>query len=482
MGLKSGEYGAKKQFLERFPDAFVRSPSMFDLRAALEAPHSSCVCVIDGNVEMMSAPAAVTSFEDFVRFFKFKIISAIDVAQHVIVVFDEPEHLTEAKKEEQAKRDAARQRSVPACSNDLVNWPTDDNFSHEQLRGPCVDIQRLFKSRATRSRTIDAICMETLECIYNCRIKNRPRESRPSLTFDGVDERGAHRPIRERRVPAIVSTETILKENLKRDVPMGEGDLKITSTHLKIQSLRNEGCPLLQNVDVCFLMTIDTDSLLIELLQQSKKNEDELLDETKNDQLKTILCLKERSQKRKVDGDDTNEGGCILCVDLERLESDVGEFLMPRRPDGKICSPRGRWRAIALLSAGLALSGCDFVELKGLRADFVFEAAREVCQEHTKLLKHMENVNRADPEQVINSLPAIRRLVRIVHVALENAPRMQRSAISVGNYDKFHLLRAAWTVSYWSFNEQIAITKFGFVASQSSDLEMVPKPPLEKKE
>ena len=113
---------------------------------------SQTLAVLDGNVMMNAIPASVDSFRGYVTILANQLNDAVQAAAHVVVVFDEPEAMTLAKRDEQRRRDAVRQARVPLCSEDLVATITDDNFSTDDLRADGCNAKLLMEHRKARPR------------------------------------------------------------------------------------------------------------------------------------------------------------------------------------------------------------------------------------------------------------------------------------------------------------------------------------------
>ena len=97
-------------------------------------------------------------------------------------------------------------------------------------------------------------------------------EGKWSLTFDGVDMRGGERGIGMPREAGVLSSDPVFwKPLLARATPIGEGDLKLTDVTQRVHdAARQVGTPV-RGVLLNLVVTIDTDSLAIELLQQSRR-------------------------------------------------------------------------------------------------------------------------------------------------------------------------------------------------------------------
>ena len=82
----------------------------------------------------------------------------------VVVVFDEPEILTKAKREEQHKRDASRTTPAKYHSSDIAPVPADDDYDGAALRA-VRNCHEILASRPARSRFYDAIGVELVRCL-----------------------------------------------------------------------------------------------------------------------------------------------------------------------------------------------------------------------------------------------------------------------------------------------------------------------------
>ena len=289
MGLQGGDAGAKATFRALFQSAHSQVLKLAEVRIAHKRRRSETLVVVDGNVLLMAVPVAIDTFENFVAVIATQIASAVQAAAHVVVVFDEPEEMTKAKVATQQKRDRSATRKAPVCSSDLAPCPTTDAYTLADLKGVLVEdagpdatvvyrdgnrmyakapvnVQLLMGNRAARARFHDAVADGVLEYIK----ENIDGNGSWSLTFDGIDARGASRAPTEARTPGVLSSDPDLwTPLLTRERPVGEGDLKLTDVTNRVHdhAVANPNGAL-GMVSLNLLWTIDTDSLLIELLQE----------------------------------------------------------------------------------------------------------------------------------------------------------------------------------------------------------------------
>lgn len=290
MGLQGGDAGAKATFRALFQSAHAQVQKLPDVRTAHKRRRSETLVVVDGNVLLMAVPVAIDTFDSFVAVIATQIASAVKAAAHVVVVFDEPMEMTKAKVATQQKRDRSNTRKAPVCSSDLAPCPTTDDYTLTDLKGVLIEdadpdatvvyrdgnkmyaqapvnVQLLMGNRAARSRFHDAVAQGVLDYIK----ENIDGNGTWSLTFDGIDARGASRPSDEARVPGVLSSDPDLwTPLLARERAVGEGDMKLTDVTNRVHdhAVANPDGPL-GMVSLNLLWTIDTDSLLIELLQEA---------------------------------------------------------------------------------------------------------------------------------------------------------------------------------------------------------------------
>ena len=268
MGLSGGKTGAKAVFLEQFAGAFRNLKALKDVRQLVGVERSQTLAVLDGNVMMNAIPASVDTFRGYVSILSHQIEEACTAAAHVVVVFDEPDAMTTAKRDEQRRRDEQRQARVPFCSEDLVATIMDDNFSTNDLHTNGCNAKLLMEFRAARPRFYDAVCVALL-----MRFRANMIGGAWSLTFDGIDWRGADRGFGIPRHAGILSSdEDFWAALLSRPTgAIGEGDLKLTDVTQRVHDAsRIEGTPV-HGVLLNLVVTIDTDSFVIELLQENRR-------------------------------------------------------------------------------------------------------------------------------------------------------------------------------------------------------------------
>lgn len=459
MGLKSGKYGAKAQLLARFPQAFKSFESLVEARDASNATRGETFGCIDGNVCMQSVPQAVTTLEGYVAVLTAILKRAIATCYVTIVVFDEPACMTEAKKQEQMKRDASRASTAVVCSADITSQlPTDDNYSLQYIK-QTDNVRPLVDNRATRHRFFDEVAKLVLENLGSQIERwNNSGHDGGHIIFDGVDKRGADRPAGEVRRAEMAGSCSRLISLFAREQPIGEGDLKLAELGRRARWLCETNERGFCNTKLSLAVTIDTDSFAIELIEEAKR------DRSGKRPFNTVLCMRERARKR---GADDDKEAVYLCCDISMLHA-----LLQRHIWGPDRSPMqsDRQAAMTLLAAGWALAGCDFVSLKGMRSDYVFDAMPIVAKTIPSAIEAAKLAWTGVREDVFTLEMPIRALAMTCASKLAERARKKDVLPSVRDPDQNILLRTAWLMSYWCGSEfKGDMHEFGFVMPFSSD-------------
>lgn len=457
MGLGGGPNGAKATFKHRFASAFRDFDALSAAREAVGVTRAETLVVVDGNVLVMQTPASVDTFPAYVAVLANQITGAIKAGEHVVVVFDEPAAMTRAKQEEQKARDARRTPRTPICSDDLVACPTDDNYGRAELEADGLNVRLLINHRPARARFYDALCVAVLEYLKTYLVGDASTTTW-SLTFDGVDARGVDRP---GGAPRVVGTLSSHPETwgplLTREQAIGEGDLKLTDVCHRVHSKRatDPGSPL-AGVLLNMLWTIDTDSFLIELMQQARR-EARPSAEDRNEL--TLLCLREPGRRPK---NAPPTAAYFQCVDMQCFFQEVMSYVYGTNvqiPD----AARRRRHTAALLAASVALCGCDFVQVQGMRCDLVLPCVRDVARNEPQTLEWMEGVFTGRAGDVRNAGDAIRA---VVHNYLDSITgtngHLKKAHDKASAYNDLQILRACWITSYWLGYEFKDVSRWGF--------------------
>ena len=464
MGLASGPHGAKAVFRRAFAKAFGDVASLAHAREGTGVARGRTLAVLDGNVLVMATPASVTTFDAYVRALTHALCGACAAAEHVVVVFDEPAHLTAAKQEEQARRDALRLAAAAAAASPAtLREPCDDAYDAAALLA-VADVHDLMRHRAARPRLHDALCVAVLARLA----ADPPTHAQWSLTFDGIDPRGAHRPTDAPRAPGIVTTHPDRWHwLLRRATPIGEGDLKLVDVCERVRALcRSERRDLrLAHVRLVLVVTVDTDAFMTELLARSRRCACD--GEQGGDAgVRTLLCLREPPRKRARDGSGAGggSGGHFACVDVHTLHDAVVAYLLAggsgRAAAAEPVTPAA---ALRLLVASLALCGCDYVHVPGMRADLVLPVVRDLVQARPDLLRPLPLLS--SPRATHPSVRTVRAVVEAYLVASAHSaasPQLRRAVARAADCTDAHVLRACWTCAYWDFDEHTNLEAWGF--------------------
>jgi len=456
MGLGGGPNGAKATFKHKFASAFRDFDSLRNAREGVGVTRAETLVVVDGNVLVMQTPAAVDTFAGYVAVLANQLNVAIQAGEHVVVVFDEPGAMTRAKQEEQKARDARRTPQTPVCSDDLVACPMDDNYGRAELETGGLNVRLLINHRPARARFHDALCVAVLEHLRTHLVGDD--STTWSLTFDGVDSRGADRPRGAPREAGVLSSRPELWERvLAREQAIGEGDLKLTDVcHRVHEQRRVDAQSSLAGVLLNILWTIDTDSFLIELLQQARR---EARPSAADRNELTLLCLREPGRKRK---GETPVPAYFQCIDMECFYSEIMTYMFGTNVQLANFAQRKRHTA-ALLVASVALCGCDFVQVQGMRCDLVLQCVRDVARNQPEVLQTMEGCFTGRADSVRDAGDAIRSVVEnFLETVSGLGGRMTKTHTKASAYNDLQILRACWITSYWLGYEFKDVDRWGF--------------------
>jgi hypothetical protein len=454
MGLKSSPNGVKAQLRDRFPRCFKEFDNVADARDAVRATRDQTVICTDGNVLMMGVPASCNTLESYVNMVTSILRTSLATSSVVVVVFDNPDAMTEAKKEEQARRDASKKSTTVVCSQDFQDVPVNDNYNKQYIERS-FNVQTLVTNRETRGRFFDTVCVEVLSRLQSQIDRwNASGYSGGTVVFDGIDERGADRPAFEKRSPGFVSTNSEIASLFARDVEVGEGDIKLRDNANAIRKARLEGKGF-TDVRIVMTTTIDTDSIAIELMNDSR-----LVVEDDRSGVSTLLVMRERATKR---GTCEEKPARHLCCDVTLLNQQLQNYMWGIAHPPSSFNQRN---AICMLVAGFALAGCDFVECKGLRADFVLDGIKEVIKYHSEDVEFMQYAFTGDRVSMAMLRKPIKKLMSVCASRMSEKPRMKKSADSVRNVNDVALSRASWVAAYWGGCEiKGNLEDFGFFPS-----------------
>jgi hypothetical protein len=426
MGLTTGPNGVKEFVKSSCPAAVHELNALSDVHSKFSCSTNEVVVVLDGNVLVRQIPTSITTFDEYCTVFCKFVNNALDAGEFVAIVFDD--YVTRAKSDEQKKRDLNSKKKQVICSADFEDLiPKTDDFSFQKL---CeLNPHDLIAQRKARPRFFDAVCKRAF-------IELTPRLQRENkrLLFDGIDPRGADRPTGSKRTPTMVSNDFVLAERLCRDsnAPCGEGDIKITDLCSEIQFMRDTLEDFL-DVKLFLIVTIDTDSIAIELMNQSSKIQQFREQPELGAPTVSLLCLR-NSKANRTPKDDDVAVGVFTCIDIE----DAHAALLER-----MGAPRQFERhAMTLLCVLWAIQKSDFIFTPGSKkAMDRFINLQTICSHHNarRVLRGMRTTWELRREDDAKKRAETRKAVaKCIHSAL-GADVLEMT-----------LARAAWIAVYWS--------------------------------
>ena len=461
MGLKSGENGAKAQLKSTCARAFRDYDSLLEARRGIGAKREQTAVLVDMNVVLMSVPQSVQTLSGFVKIVWGFVEWALGTGWLVVLVFDEPKNMTNAKRLEQSRRDAARTAHIVPCSNDIDPFPYTDDYSVHDLESS-EQILSIRDKRVCRSRMYDEVAKRIFQMAAEKAAKwndsGKP-ENKTVVLMDGVDIRGCDRPAFESRDAGMVCTDEEIRLAFQRDVPIGEGDLKLQAVEDKIRELAAPNM-LLAGTSLVMSSTIDTDSLMISSLAVSKRRVNPF-----GASVLSVLCMRSPASK-------SGKDAMYLVVDTSMLEALILEYIYGR---GTVISPEKALNTMLTIASFAALSGCDFCSLSGARFDHFFSSVADFARTEPLALKGFQNCLSTNPEVAKQACFGLKRICYAASAKMEEkGKRYTKQAKSVAEVDDATLQRAIWTTSYWSLNEFKADETFGFTSLVTHDAHAIP--------
>lgn len=478
-----------------FGEAFRTYESLSEARDAVGGERDRTVVLMDGAVACMAVPGSVKAFEEYARVVWSSVHHAMRSGKVVVVTFDEPEVMTNAKRLEQARRDSvARKRTKVACSDDLaeVVAPPDPNFDRAELFR-MLDVHALTEHRPCKARFFDEIALHLLREATAEVGKWLGSDGAPigALLLDGVDPRGAMLPRDAQRAPEMLGTDAALVALFSRPKAIGEGDVKLSQLEHRVRQLvaagqassspstetsgeatvaeahdSSEPAPAtaltqarMQEVSLVQHCTIDTDALAIGVIDVAKRRK-----APQSGSVHALLCMRERSAKRSAQHalGAAASGGTFTTVDLALLESHVQKHMWGVAPSPSLTASQLLQSALAFV-AGAVLCGCDFVQLKGSNFPHVLEALPSFVRNEPRALQLLESALKEDEDVALGSTQAVKTLCCSVGECMVNTPRYGRQALLVREAEEDVLRKTVWTLAYWSGLERTADERWGFL-------------------
>lgn len=469
MGLKPSAGPTPKAHLkEKFHNAFRTYDSLSEARDAVGGQRASTVVLVDGAVVCMAVPMQVVDFKSYAGVVWRSVRGAMSAGKIVIVTWDEPDSMTNAKRVEQARRDAnKKKRKVVTCSEDFADVvaPPSADFTRDKLHSSNT-IHAFKDHRPSKARFFDEIAIfllnEANEAVS--RWKKNGHDA-GALLLDGVDLRGAECPAGERRLPQMAGTDEDLVRMFAREEHVGEGDLKLSQLEWRVRELVSAGKDRPVNADapseslaaveatsLIIHSTIDTDSLAIGVIDVAKRRVAPM-----NGSAHAIICMRERAAK---DAWASGGGGAsYTTVDITLLESQLQEHMW-----GISCNPSPAELLSSALSfvAGTSICGCDFVELRGANFPHVLEALPSFVKTETRARNLLVKALMPEDCDALAAKCAIKTLCHSIAERLAESPRHKRQAGLVREVEEAVLRKTTWLLGYWAGRERVANEIWGF--------------------
>lgn len=471
MGLKGGETGVKAQFKTKFKQAFRVFDDLQDARDNVfegftdgGSPRSRTVVLVDGNVAMMGVSEACRSMAEFTEVVFNGVRDAFRAAQLVVVVFDEPKAMPNAKREEQAARDAARRARAVTASDDMLTTPLVEGFTAEELDA-LDDVHVLKADRKCRSRLYDEVTKRVLERM-GAMIENWEHKGhgRCELIIDGADPRGCARAVDAPRAPQMFGTCAATAAKLARNVPIGEGDIKLIALENRIRALKAEAADdePFAKVSLVITSTVDTDSFMTMVLDVAKRRVAPYAAP-----MHSLFCMREAVSKRQRE-DDPSARATYLCVDVALLEGHLQSHVWAQAAVEP--TPTQMLHAMLAVSASAAMCGCDFTltGLKGSRFDHFLESLPDFVASEPEALESLGAALAPEAEEAQSACDGIYRVCVTASKHMEKKPRYQKQSKTVLGVSDVLLRRACWTAGYWGQVERASDESAGFAPAWSA--------------
>lgn len=421
---------------------------------ALTKRHRTAV-LLDGNVLMMSVPESVGEINAFANIIYNYVRAALRTGSLVVVAFDEPAFLTQAKKEEQQRRDVQRKARTVECSHDMQLVPLGHEFTRQELDS-LPDVHVLKADRKCRVRLYDDVIRRVFERVITVMQQWSANGHEPGcLILDGVEIRGADRALDEARRVEMVGTNPEILGHFKRATSIGEGDIKLMALENRLRELVSVN-PDYAHFRLCVTSTTDTDSFMTFLIDVAKRRVNPY-----TGSLHSLFCMRELPSKRERETS-ANARATFLCCDVAMLEAHIQTHLwsmVTKKP-----STDEMLAAVLALCASAALCGCDFTldGLKGSRFDHFWESLPSFVATEPGALA---SFNSALDQQQTVAQSACQALYRVCVQAsrhMQEKPRYKKQAQSVSDVPDTMLKRAVWSTAYWGLQEFPATTDWGF--------------------
>ena len=479
MGLKSGDKGAKAWLKQKHPDEFrvfsdlsavrddvrLAAPTAEDPNATRPLARAETAVIVDGNVLVMAIPDTVTTLDAWADALFYYIRSvAMAAGKLVIVVFDEPDSVTWAKKSEQIRRDANNQSKEITSSVDIAPPPLPVDFTLEQLQA-VPNVCALKTDRRYKARIYDQVIKMVFERLLPI-ISNWSKNGHSAaIILDGVDVRGCEVPPGEPRAPVMIGSDPEVETAFLRNEPIGEGDIKLIWAENRLRELSTRD-PSYEKYLLALTWTVDTDSFMTMLLDVAKRRVDPY-----PSNVQSLFCMREAA-KRDLMG---NGKASFLVCDTKMLEGRLQDHMWSRAADGP--NRDQSLQAMLALCSSAAICGCDFTlpeGQKGARFDHFWESIPHFIAEEPLALAGFGSALADDPVVARQAAESLRRMCYQASKHMETKPQgdphkskrtYKKQAAELSEVPRAMLLKATWAAAYWSQHEFTADCEWGFPAN-----------------
>lgn len=465
-GLKSGEHGVKNLLKTRCPRAFRRYDSLQAARDGVlpdGAPQNMSrrartAVLVDGNVCLHGVPESVGTMEAFTAIVYGYVRDALRAGSLVVVVLDEPEHMTFAKREEQNRRDAQRRAREITCSDDMAAVGLQEDFTREQLDA-LDDVFVLCANRRCRQRLFDEVMLRVFDRARKVIDQwDVAEHGTTSLLIDGLDARGCERGVGEARLPAMVGNDDAVRAAFARTAPIGEGDMKLQDVETRLRRLVSTPHSGYERYCLCITSTVDTDTFMAGTIDVAKRRVAPF-----EGALHALFCMREPATKRDREFD-ADARATFLACDVALLEGMLQEHVWSRSTPTP--TAQQMLHAILAFASASALCGCDFTShtgQKGSRADHFWDALPDFVAQEPHALARFGCALAADVEVAQGATDGLQRFCVCASEKMRAKPRYARQADAVADTSDTMLLRSCWAAAYWAANEFEALPSWGFL-------------------
>jgi len=424
-------------------------------------PRERVAAAVDGNVALMRIPMSVRTLREFVYCFVAQFMKVVQASHVNVLVFDEPENLTDAKRAEQFARDSAGKARQPTASEDFEGAPPKgDDYLLETLE-QVDNVHDIIPHRPAKARFFDEVIRQAYPIIMR-KIQADPFLHGTVFIVDGIDPLGATRPIGQQRVPSVWGAEgCALVPEFQRELPIGEGDLKLSWVQQRVRDLVQQGA---LDTRLHMTITIDTDSFAIELCDAARRAV-----EGYGNGVIGVLCIPDNSRAAValLPGDhDETMGTPYLVCNYEGLQRRIQDYVWnaaliaghppPTAEQKRLCT--------SLIAAGWALTGSDFVKLNGMKPDTVMSCIGDLLSIDPNFIEPMRHAWSGERSDVMKLVPVLSSLARMCSRGYALQSGAKKALVeNMDRANKSDLARGAWTIAYWNGNEQMGdLHEFGF--------------------